>query len=103
MAQKQAEDFFQQAKTQGLDAAGAAKGVQVATSDFFSRKDVVPGLGPAPQLMDAVFAATEKPPPDMAPTSQGFAPFQLLAVNPPGTPFSTTLRTHVHHHSQNTP
>jgi peptidyl-prolyl cis-trans isomerase D len=38
IAQKQAEDLLQQAKTQGLDA--AAKGVPVVTSDFFSRKDV---------------------------------------------------------------
>jgi peptidyl-prolyl cis-trans isomerase D len=58
----------------------------VATPDFFSRKDVVPGLGPAPQLMDAVFGATEKSAPEMAATSQGFAVFQLLAIKPPGTP-----------------
>ena len=36
MAQKQAEDLLQLAKTQGLDAAAAAKGVPVMTSDFFS-------------------------------------------------------------------
>src|ERR1700676_5480305 len=86
IAQKLADDFFQQAKSQGSDAAGAAKGVPVATSDFFSRKDVVPGLGPAPQLLDAVFGATEKSPPEMAATSQGFAVFQLLAIKPPATP-----------------
>ncbi|MGC1162116.1 MAG: peptidylprolyl isomerase [Candidatus Sulfotelmatobacter sp.] len=86
MAQKQAEDLLQLAKTQGLDAAAAAKGVPVVTSDFFSHSDVVPGLGPAPQLMDAVFGAAEKAPPDMAATSQGFAVFQLLAVKPPATP-----------------
>jgi len=40
---------------QGLDAAAAAKGVPVTTLIFFSRKDMVPGLGPAPQFMDAVF------------------------------------------------
>src|SRR5580700_923772 len=42
IAQKQAEDLLQQAKTQGLD---SAKGVSVITSDFFTRKDLVPGLG----------------------------------------------------------
>src|SRR5258708_604878 len=101
MAQKQAEDFFQQAKSQGLDAAGTAKGVQVATSDFFSRKDVVPGLGPAPQLMDAVFGATEKSPPEMAATSQGFAVFQLLAVKPPATPMFEEIRTQVEQQFKN--
>jgi len=95
MAQKQAEDLLQQAKTQGLDAAAAAKGVPVATSDFFGRSDVVPGLGPAPQLMDAVFGAAEKAPPDMATTSQGFAVFQLLAVKPPATPTFEEIQARV--------
>ena len=101
IAQKQAEDFFQQAKSQGLDAAGTAKSVQVATSDFFSRRDVVPGVGPAPQLMDAVFGATEKSPPEMAATSQGFAVFQLLAIKPPATPTFEEIRTQVEQQFKN--
>jgi peptidyl-prolyl cis-trans isomerase D len=95
IAQKQAEDLLQQAKTQGLDAAAAAKGVSVMTSDFFGRSDVVPGLGPSPQLMDAVFGAAEKTPPEMAATSQGFAVFQLLAVKPPSTPTFDEIRARV--------
>ncbi len=94
-AQKQAEELLQQAKTQGVDAAAAAKGVSVVTSDFFSRKDVVPGLGPAPQFMDAVFTAAEKSPPEMASTSRGFAVFQLLAVKPPSTPTFEEIRDRV--------
>jgi peptidyl-prolyl cis-trans isomerase D len=94
-AQKQAEDLVQQAKTLGLDAAASAKGVPVATSDFFGRRDLVPGLGPAPQFMDAVFSAADKAPPEMAPTSQGFAVFQLLAVKPPATPTFDEIRTRV--------
>src|SRR6202163_1071331 len=101
IAQKMADDFFQQAKSQGLDAAGAAKGVPVATSDFFSRKDVVPGLGPAPQLLDSVFGATEKSPPEMAATSQGFAVFQLLAIKPPATPTFEEIRVQVEEQFKN--
>jgi peptidyl-prolyl cis-trans isomerase D len=95
IVQKQAEDLLQQAKTQGLDAAAAAKGVPVVTSDFFSRKDVVPGVGPAPQFMDAVFTAEDKSPPAMAATSQGFAVFQLLGVKPPATPTFEEVRANV--------
>jgi peptidyl-prolyl cis-trans isomerase D len=95
IAQKQADDLLQQAKTQGLDAAAAAKGVSVVTSDFFGRRDIVPGLGPAPQFMDAVFTAAEKSPPEMASTSQGFAVFQLLAVKPPSTPTFDEIRARV--------
>jgi peptidyl-prolyl cis-trans isomerase D len=95
IAQKQAADLLAQAKTQGLDAAAAAKGVPVVTSDFFSRRDIVPGLGPAPQLLDAVFTAAEKSPAEMAATSQGFAVFQLLAVQPPATPTFEDIRAKV--------
>ena len=86
LAQKDADDLAQAAKAKGLDAAAAAKGVPVVTSDFFARKDVVPGLGPSPQFMDAVFTSAEKAPPAVAPTSQGFAVFDLLAVKPQSTP-----------------
>ncbi len=94
-AQKQAEELLAQAKTQGLEAAAAAKGVSVVTSDFFGRRDVVPGLGPSPQFMDAVFTSAEKSPPEMASTSQGFAVFQLLAVKPPSTPTFEEIRARV--------
>jgi len=101
IAQKQAEDLLQAATKQGLDAAAAAKGVPVTTSDFFSRKDMVPGLGPAPQFMDAVFTAAEKSPPQMAATSQGFAVFDLLAVKPQSTPTFDEIRTRVEEEFKN--
>ncbi|MFZ0817033.1 MAG: peptidylprolyl isomerase [Candidatus Sulfotelmatobacter sp.] len=101
IAQKEATDLVQQAKTQGLNAAAAAKGIPVVTSDFFSRRDVVPGLGPAPQLMDAVFTAAEKSPADMASTSQGLAVFQLSAVQPPATPTFEAIRAKVEEQFKN--
>ena len=94
-AQKQAEELLQLAKTEGLDAAASAKGASAVTSDFFSRRDVVPGLGPAPQFMDAVFTAADKSAPQMAATSQGFAVFQLLVVKPPATPTFEEIRARV--------
>jgi|HubBroStandDraft_1064217.scaffolds.fasta_scaffold00008_94 peptidyl-prolyl cis-trans isomerase D len=101
MAQKQAEAFLELAKTEGLDAAAGAKGVSVASPDFFSRRDVLPGLGPAPQLMDAVFAAEQKSPPGMAATSQGFAVFQLVAVKPTSTPTFDEIRARVEEQFKN--
>ena len=93
--QKVAQDVMNQAKTQGLDAAAAAKGLSVVTSDFFGRRDLVPGLGPSPQFMDAVFTAAEKSPPDMASATTGFTVFQLLAVKPPSTPTFDEIRSRV--------
>jgi len=101
VAQKQTEDLLQQAKKQGLDAAAAAKGVPLVTSDFFSRKDMVPGLGPSPQFMDAVFTTAEKSPTEMAPTSQGFAVFDLLAVKPQSTPTFEEIRSRVEEEFKN--
>jgi peptidyl-prolyl cis-trans isomerase D len=95
IAQKKAEDLLKQAKAQGLDAAAAGQGVPVISSDFFARKDMLPGLGPAQQFMDAVFAATEKSPPDLASASQGIAVFQLLGVKPASTPTFEEIRTKV--------
>jgi peptidyl-prolyl cis-trans isomerase D len=92
LAQKQAEALLNQARAHGLDAAAAAQGVPVLTSEFFSRKDMLPGLGPAPQFMDAVFMETEKSPPDVASASQGIVVFQLLAVKPAATPTFEEIR-----------
>jgi peptidyl-prolyl cis-trans isomerase D len=85
-AQKQAEALLKQARAQSLDAAAGEQHVAVITSDFFTRKDMLPGLGPAGQFMDAVFTEAEKSPPDVAPASQGIVVFQLLAVKPAATP-----------------
>ncbi len=101
VVQKQAEDLAQAAKTKGLDAAAAAAGVPVVTSDFFARKDMVPGLGPAPQFMDAVFTTAEKSPAQMAATSQGFAVFELIAVKPQSTPTFDEIRTRVEEEFKN--
>ena len=95
LAQKEGDDLLQQAQKNGLDAAAAAQKLTAVTSDFFARKDTLPGVGPAPQLMDAVFTAQEKSPPQMAATSQGFAVFQLLGVKPPATPTFDDIRTRV--------
>jgi peptidyl-prolyl cis-trans isomerase D len=94
-AQNKADALLKAAQTQGLDAAAAAQGIPVIDSDFFSRKDMLPGLGPASQFMDAVFSATEKSPPAEAPASQGMVVFQLLAVKPAATPTFEEIRSRV--------
>lgn len=96
IAQKEADDLLKQAHSpDGLDAAAAAQHIPVITSDFFERKDMLPGLGPAPQFMDAVFAEADKAPPDMAPSSQGFVVFQLLGIKPAATPSFEEIRSRV--------
>ncbi len=101
IAQNEAQKILNQAREQGLDAAAAAQGVPVITSDFFSRKDMLPGVGPAQQFMDAVFMAPDKAPPDMASSSQGVVVFQLLAIQPPSTPTFEAIRSRVEEEFKN--
>jgi peptidyl-prolyl cis-trans isomerase D len=100
-AQRKAEELLKAAGAKGLDAAAAAQGIPVTTTDFFARRDQLPGLGPAPQFMDAVFTAAEKSPPDMAPASLGIVVFQLLAIKPVATPTFEEIRGHVEEEFKN--
>jgi len=84
-----------QARSQGLDKAAAAKGLSVVTTDFFARTDALPGIGPAPQFAEAVFAAAEKSPPDEVQIPQGFVIYQLLGIKPPATPTFEEIRSRV--------
>jgi peptidyl-prolyl cis-trans isomerase D len=95
LAQQKAEELLKQAQSQGLDAAAAAQNVPVITSDFFARKDMLPGIGPSPQFMDAVFSAQEKAPPDVAQASQGIVVFQLIGIKPAATPTFDEIRSKV--------
>jgi peptidyl-prolyl cis-trans isomerase D len=100
-AQKQAETLLKDAQTLGLEAAAAKQGIPVIASDFFSRRDMLPGLGNAPQFMDAVFTEKENSPPDMAPASSGTVVYQLLAVKPAATPTFEEIRSRVEEEFKN--
>jgi peptidyl-prolyl cis-trans isomerase D len=101
IAQQKADALLKQARAEGLDASAAAQKVPVITSDYFSRKDMLPGLGPATQFMDAVFSEQEKSPPDVAPASQGIVVFQLLGVKPAATPTFEEIRSRVEEEFKN--
>lgn len=102
IAQKQAQILLKQAREQkSLDAAAAAQKIPVINSDFFARKDMLPGLGPSTQFMDAVFSEAENAPPDVAPASQGMVVFQLLAVKPAATPTFEEIRSRVEEEFKN--
>ena len=93
--------LLDQARTQGLEKAAAAKGLNPVTTDFVGRTDVLPGVGSSPQLMDAVFSEREKSPPDMAQLAQGIVVFQLLGIKPPATPTFEEIRSKVENDFKN--
>jgi peptidyl-prolyl cis-trans isomerase D len=90
-----ANALLSQARSNGLDAAAAAKGATPITTEFFSRTDNLPGLAPNPQFMDAVFNEADKAPPDEAQVPQGYVVFQVLGVKPPATPTFEEVRAKV--------
>jgi peptidyl-prolyl cis-trans isomerase D len=87
--------LLDQARSQGLEKAAAARGLNVITTDFVSRTDVLPGIGSSPQLMDAVFSAREKAPPEIAQLAQGAVVFQVIGIHPPATPSFEEVRAKV--------
>jgi peptidyl-prolyl cis-trans isomerase D len=95
MMEAAGNSLLDQARSQGLDKAAAAKNLNVVTTDFVGRSDVLPGLGSSPQFMDAVFSQREKAPPDMAQLSQGAVVFQVEAIRPPATPTFEEIRSKV--------
>ncbi len=95
LMEKAGNSLLDQARSQGLAKAAAAKNLNVVTTDFVGRSDVLPGLGASPQFMDAVFSQREKAPPDMAQLSQGAVVFQVEAIKPPATPTFEEIRSKV--------
>ena len=85
-AESEANAMLTSARAEGLEKAAARRSLPVVTTDFFARTDTLPGIGNSPQLTDSIFAESEKSPPDMVGTSQGYVVFQLLGIRPPATP-----------------
>lgn len=90
--QKEAEDLVSQARSQGLEKAAAAKGLQVIPTDFVTSHDTLPGIGNDQQFMNAAFAQDKGAPPDLAGLHSGFAIYQVTAIKPPATPTFAEIR-----------
>lgn len=83
------------AKASSLEKAATAKGLQVVTTDFFSRTDSLPGIGNSPQFTEAVFGAAQNSPPDEVQISQGTVVYQLADIKPAATPAFDEIRSRV--------
>ena len=85
-AQTLSSTIYAQAKTQGLDKAAQARGLQVQTSGMISRSDTLPGIGAAPELTEAIFNVKVNSPPEQAATPNGYTVFEVTEIKPPATP-----------------
>jgi peptidyl-prolyl cis-trans isomerase D len=100
-AANQVNSLLAQARSEGLDKAAAAKGLNVINTDFVSRTDALPGIGNAPQFMSAMFGQAEKAPPDQVQVAQGYAVFDVLAIKPASTPTFEEIRSRVEQEFRN--
>jgi peptidyl-prolyl cis-trans isomerase D len=97
LADAQANSLWQQAKTSSIEAAAHGSAV---TTDFVSSRDTLPGIGVAPDFMTAAFAAKEKSP-ESVHTPQGYAIYEVLAVQPPRTPSFDEIKSKVEEQFKN--
>lgn len=88
----EAEDI---ADKQGLDKAAAKFGVQVVQSNPITRSDVLPGVGPAPELLEQIFATPANSPPQIARAQQAYVVFQVTKVTPAATPTLDNIKDKV--------
>jgi peptidyl-prolyl cis-trans isomerase D len=104
-AQDEANSVLQEAQKQGLDKAAADHHLQVTTSDWFGRVDTLPGIGNAPEFMNAAFTAKPKDAPQLVKTSTGaaaggipvehYAVMQVTDVQAPRTPSFDEIKSKV--------
>ena len=92
---KASTDAEATAQKQGLEKAASKYGAQVIESNLIGRNDALPGIGPQPPLMDAVFAATEKSGPQATQTPQSTVVFEVTKTVPPRTPSFEEIKDRV--------
>jgi peptidyl-prolyl cis-trans isomerase D len=97
--QQQEQNFAKQlsaeaAKT-SLAATAAAHHLQVVTTDFLSQSSVVPNLADGSQLLTAAFAAKENAAPEVAPTGDGFAIYQVKGIQASHAPDFASYKSHI--------
>jgi len=94
-ADELARTLESQAKVDGLDKAAAARKQKVETSDYFANTDSLPGIGQAPDFMQAAFSAKPKSPPQLARIPNGYALFEVIDQQPAKTPTFEEAKTKV--------
>ena len=83
------------AQKQGLEKAASKYGVQVIESNSIARNAALPGIGPQPALMEAVFSTTEKAGPQSAGTPENVVVFEVTKIEPARTPTFDEVRDRV--------
>jgi len=74
------------ARTAGMSKAAAEKGLSVTTVGPIAQGDILPGIGNAPEFVNALFSAKKNDPPASVPLPRAYAIYQVTEIEPPQTP-----------------
>ncbi len=83
------------ARTAGMDKAAAEKNLTITTTDLITQTDQLPGVGSAPDFMNALFSAKKNEPPAIASTPAGYVVYQVTEIQPPQTPTFEQIKAKV--------
>lgn len=84
-----------QARTAGIQTAAQNNGLELVRTDLFTISDSLPGIGGAPEVMQAIFQARENNPPETVRTPQGFVMFRVTGIQPPSAPTFEEIKARV--------
>ncbi|HKD84164.1 MAG TPA: peptidyl-prolyl cis-trans isomerase [Terriglobales bacterium] len=73
-------------RTDGVDKAAKEKNLNVYTTDFITQSDQLPGVGAAPEVVNAIFTAKKMDPAALATSPAGYVIYQVVDVQPAQTP-----------------
>jgi peptidyl-prolyl cis-trans isomerase D len=84
-----------QARTGGLASAAQKNGLDLVDTGMVGMTDSLPGIGSAPEFMQALFQARQNGPVENVHIPQGFILFQVTAVQPPAEPTFDQIKARV--------
>jgi peptidyl-prolyl cis-trans isomerase D len=90
-----ADTAQKQARAESLDKAAVKAGSQVVPSNPIASTDSLPGVGPAPEFMQAIFSTDPKSGPQEAKLGDGVAIFEVVRIDPPKTPDFDSIKDRV--------
>lgn len=93
--QNYAQKLAAEATKTSLAATASAHNLQVVTTDFLSQNSVVPNLADGSQLLTGAFSAKQGAAPQVAPTGDGFAVFQVTGIQAAHAPDFATYKSHI--------
>ena len=94
-AENESNAVYSEARARGLEKAAADHHLEIVTSDYFTQNDSLPGIGSAPDFMQAAFTVKPKSAPELARTAQGYAIFEITDSKPPSTPTFEEARARI--------